>query len=182
MAYVALNDLKQYLGIETGDDDALLQSLLTAAQAMVDAWCRRTFEAATDTVRSYRAADADGETLHLGADLCAVASVVDGDETLVRGATYTTRPRADAPFYALQRVGAWGDGDILVAGRWAYATAAPADVVHATMRLAAYLYRQKDNAAGDLDRTIIAGNTTILPAAFPADVDRLLRPYRRVTV
>ena len=78
---------------------------------------------------------------------------------------------------------AWdGDGEVVVTGRWAYSVTAPDDIRHATVRLAAYLYRQKDNAAGDLDRTVVVGGTTILPAVFPHDVERMLRPYRRVTV
>lgn len=185
MAYATLADLKAYLGIETGDDDALLQQLLESAQVMVDGWCRRTFEAEADSARTFDEYDVAGDLLLFGADLCAVTSVVEGSSTLTRGTDYLTRPRNDddAPWWGLRRLtGDWdGDAEIVVTGRWAYSTSAPADVEQATKRLAAYLYRQKDNAGGDLDRTIIAGNTTILPAAWPADIERTLRPYRRVT-
>ena len=185
MAYATLADLKSYLGIETADDDAILQQLLGAAQALIDRWCRRIFEADEDSARTFDADDVAGDLLLFGADLCAVTSVVEGDSTLTRGTDYLTRPRHDddAPWWGLKRIGTtWSaDDDIVIMGRWAYATSAPADIEQATKRLAAYLYRQKDNAGGDLDRTIIAGNTTILPAAWPADVERMLRPFRRVT-
>jgi len=68
---------------------------------------------------------------------------------------------------------------ITIVGKWAYSATAPADITHACTRLAAYLYRQKDNA-GDMDRAIVAGNATILPAKLPSDVAEILKPYRRL--
>jgi hypothetical protein len=53
----------------------------------------------------------------------------------------------------------------------------PDDIVQATLRLSAYLYRQPANAM-DLDRAVIVGNATIAPGAIPADVFMMLRPYQ----
>lgn len=187
MAYAELSELRAYLGVESNDDDALLQGFLASAQALIDKQAGRTFEATADESRTFDEWDVAGDLLILGADLCSVTSVVEYGSALVRNDDYYTRPRvdSDAPFYALRRADnmAWdGDGEVVVTGRWAYSVTAPDDIRHATVRLAAYLYRQKDNAAGDLDRTVVVGGTTILPAVFPHDVERMLRPYKRVTV
>ena len=75
-----------------------------------------------------------------------------------------------------------GDSEnaITVTGKWAYSTSAPSDIAHVCKRLAAYIYRQKDNA-GDLDRAVIAGNSTILPAQIPSDIRLMLTPYKRLS-
>lgn len=187
MAYAELSELRSYLGVESNDDDALLQGFLATAQALIDKHTGRTFEAPTDESRTFDENDVAGDMLLFGADLCSVTAVVEDGSTLSRNDDYMTRPRidADAPFWGLRRMDSedWTiDGDIVVTGRWAYSITAPDDIRHATVRLAAYLYRQKDNAAGDLDRTVIVGGTTILPAVFPGDIDRMLRPYRRATL
>ena len=187
MAYAELSELRSYLGVESNDDDALLQGFLAAAQAMIDKYAGRTFEASADEIFTFSEWVIAGDLLILGTDLCTVTSVVQDGVALVRNEDYYTRPRvdSDAPFYALRKPdgGAWdGDGGVVVIGRWAYSITAPDDIRHATVRLAAYLYRQKDNAAGDLDRTVVVGGTTILPAVFPNDIEKILRAYRRVTV
>lgn len=187
MAYAELSELRAYLGVESNDDDALLQGFLAAAQALIDKHTGRTFEAAADEARTFGEWDTAGDMLLFGADLCSVTAVVEDGVTLSRNDDFVTRPRidADAPFYGLRKFDndTWTeDGDIVITGRWAYSVTAPDDIRHATVRLAAYLYRQKDNAAGDLDRTVVVGGTTILPAVFPGDIERMLRPYRRVTV
>lgn len=56
----------------------------------------------------------------------------------------------------------------------------PVDVMTATRRLTAFLYRQKDTQA-DIDRPILAGDgTVIMPSALPQDVAQILRPYVRL--
>jgi hypothetical protein len=184
MAYATLLDLLTYLGIDESDaDDALLDSLLARAQAAIDSHTRRTFEASADGVRYFDDRAIGGRLLYLDADLCAITSVVNGDGATVAGTEYTTEPRNVRPWHALvlrpSSVYAWDGltGDIAVTGKWAYSTSAPADVAQACVRLAAWLYRQKDNAGNDLP--MIAGNVTILPSRLPADVMELLNPYVR---
>ena len=185
MAYATLVDLKAYLGIATNlkTDDALLTSLLARAQVAVDSHCRRTFEASTDTTRHYDSGAISGRALHLDGDLCTVTSVVNGDGITVTTGSYTTEPRHATPWFALvlrANSDVWWDGytaDIAVTGKWAYSTTAPADVVQATIRLCAWMFRQKDNTGND--QPMIAGNTTILPARMPTDIADLLEFYVR---
>lgn len=189
MAYTTADDLRSYLGITDTGDDVLLTSLIASAQEMVDSYCGRTFEAAADTTRTFDAYnDVDGATLYLDEDLFSITTVTNGDGVAVSSSEYTTEPRNRAPYYAIRLLPSAGknweaqaDGDnqdaISVAGRWAWSLTPPADVVQATRRLAAWLYRQRDNA--DMDRAVVAGTATILPSAIPADVMTFLNPRRR---
>jgi hypothetical protein len=190
VAYLTNTILKVYLGITESTDDTLLTTLITAAQAAIDAFCRQTFEAAADTTRYFDPTlDAAGRWLYLDAPLAAITSVTNGDGNTVTSGNYITEPRNVTPYRALVLKGnstvAWTwtttpENSIAIVGKWAYSTSAPADVAQACTRLAAYLYRQKNNS-GDLDRAMVIGaNAMLLPSELPKDVYTLLRPYRRL--
>lgn len=189
MAYATTADVKAYLNIGTTTDDALLAALIARAQALVDGFCERTFEASADTTRSFDAvADVDGRRLYLDADLCSIHSVTNGDGTTVASTHYVTEPRNATPYYAITLKGSSGvawtyDDDpenaIAVSGKWAYSSTPPADISQATVRLTAWLYRQRDNSA-DIDRALIAGDVTILPLRLPQDVQAMLARYKRL--
>jgi len=192
MAYCGVDELKEYLGVTGATDDAMLLTLLAAAQRTIDSYCARTFEATADTVRTFDSQrDVDGYTLTVDSDLCAITSIVNGDGTTISNSHYVTEPRNETPYYAIRLKASAGEvwtstaaGDsenaISITGKWAYSTSAPSDIAHVCKRLAAYIYRQKDNA-GDLDRAVIAGNSTILPAQIPSDIRLMLAPYKRLS-
>ena len=192
MAYCGVDELKEYLGVTGATDDAMLLTLLAAAQRTIDSYCARTFEATADTVRTFDSQrDVDGYTLTVDSDLCAITSIVNGDGTTISNSHYVTEPRNETPYYAIRLKASAGEvwtstaaGDsenaISITGKWAYSTSAPSDIAHVCKRLAAYIYRQKDNA-GDLDRAVIAGNSTILPAQIPNDSRLMLTPYKRLS-
>lgn len=189
MAYTTTVLLKTYLGATTDNDDTLLGALIDRAQSIIDRYCVRTFEASANTERTFDAIkDVSGAMLWIDEDLCSINSITNGDGTTVTSSQYTTQPRNETPYYAIKLLAsasvAWTyttdpEDAITISGKWAYSESAPADVVQATLRLAAYLYRQRDNAA-DLDRAVIAGNATILPTSLPSDLKMILAPYRRI--
>lgn len=193
MAYTTASALKTYLGITANDDDTLLGTLVARAQKIVESYTGRVFEVSQDSTKyldAMRDVDEHGRTLYLVDDLCAITSVTNGDGTAVAATEYVTMPRVGGPWWGLMlKQGSavrWNwdaspETAIVVVGKWGYSTSAPADVVQATERLAAYLYRQRDNA-NDLDRAMIAGNTTILPQRLPSDIKDLLEPYRRIAI
>jgi hypothetical protein len=128
--------------------------------------------------------------LFLDAPLCQITTVTNGDGVLVASTDYVALPLNDTPKYALRLRRAsglyWTYGDdwetdtIDIVGRWAYSISAPADIVQACTRLAAYLYRQKNNS-GDLDRGLVIGaGAAILPTDLPRDLKMILAPYVRV--
>jgi hypothetical protein len=65
-----------------------------------------------------------------------------------------------------------------VAGDWGYSTTAPADIVQATLRLAAFFYRQKDAQVFDTVASPELGVITV-PKGIPVDIRLLLDPYRK---
>lgn len=194
MAYVDISTLKLYLGITSVEDDTLLDTMVSSAQAIVDSYCRQTFEATDDTTRYFDAIrDVDGRCLYLGkTPLCAITTVTNGDGSTISASYYVTEPRNETPYCALTLKSnapvAWTysgtpENAIAIEGKWAYSEVAPYDVAQATLRLAAYLYRQKDNQSNDLDRPInTGGGVVLLPSTIPADVKSLLAPYRRLFV
>lgn len=189
MAYTTVSDLKTYLGVTGTGDDTLLGDLIDRAQKIIESATDRVFEASADTTRYFDAIDdVQGAVLWFDEDLCAITTVTNGDSVEVASDEYVTQPRNSTPYDSIKLLSSsnksWTystdpENAISVEGKWAFSTSPPDDIVHATVRLAAYLYRQKDNAK-ELDRTVIAGNATILPANFPSDVMTIIRHYKRL--
>ena len=194
MAYCTLAQVRSYLGIGSTEiaDDVLISALIVRAQQAIDTHCDRKFEAASDSTRYFDVgADTEGRTLWIDEDLCAITTVTNGDSssTVITASQYTTIPRNDTPYYGIRILSSsskmWEydddpEGALSIAGKWAYSTSAPADVVHACVRLVAFLYRQKDTSA-DSDRPILTdAGVTIMPSSLPNDVRQILAPYRRL--
>jgi len=179
-----VEELREYLGITATGDDGLLDGLLRTALAIIEARVDRRFMAVTET-RTFDAPD--GDRLDLGGDLLEIVTVAL-DEAAVTD--YVTSPRGSGPFYALRRSGVarwagtatWGSpSTVTITGRWGYSESLPDDIRHAVLRLAAFLYRQKDTSA-DLDRPLMAeSGHIILPGRFPADVAAIVDRYRKVS-
>lgn len=186
--YVDLATFKAYLGITTTTDDALLVGFLNRAQGVIEARTGRVFECANDSILTFDAVrDVSDRTLLLGTDLCQITEIVNGDGAVVSASAYLTDPPRGTPFWGIRLKRSsdpWAyqgdpEGAISVEGRWAYSVLPPEDIVQATLRLAAFLYRQKDNAV-DGDRPIMTGDgNVLLPSRLPNDVAEMLRPYMR---
>jgi hypothetical protein len=185
MAYATVAQLKAYLNLTGSGDDALLGELIGRAQAAIDRYCDRTFESTPGT-RYYAAEDVDGAVLYLDADLLTVALIQNGDGAEIPVSDCVLLPRNATPKYAivLKTAASWdlgADGQITVYGVWGYSQTPPADIVHATIRLAAYMYRQRDASTFDTVAFPEAGVMTI-PQGIPRDVALILEPYRRVAL
>ncbi len=178
MAYLDRDsDLKPYLGIVGTAEDAVLDDMLTAAQAAIDSYCDRTFEASADTTRTFDAAlDTDGAVLYLDADLCAITTMTNGDAaaTVVAEADYVLIPR-DPPHRAIVLCSgaavSW-QGAISISGRWAYSIVAPAGIVQAMREYAGYMYRAYDRQIDPPERSTDSG--------MPKHIQQLLEAYRRL--
>jgi hypothetical protein len=188
MAYTTPQALRVYKDITSSSDDALLNDLIAAAQAMIDRHCRRTFEAAADATHyfDYSADYVDGDTLWLDEDLCAITTVTNGDSVVVAAGERTTIPRNSTPYYGIRLLSdsgvTWTYDDewmnaISVTGKWAWSTTAPDDIAQACTRLAAFLYKQRD--AQLFDVTAIEAGTVLTPVGIPVDVRTALKPYVR---
>ena len=185
MAYATTIQLKDYLGITNSTDDNLLEDFISRAEGIIDGYTGRHFEAETAT-KYFTEAETNGRDLILdGYDLLSVTKLTNGDAVEVTTGNYRLFPRNDNPKWKikLDESKSWsfsdGDSEISVAGTWGWSAIAPADIQHACIRLAAFLYRQKDTSA-DIDRPIVTGDgVTIMPSGIPADVQKLLTPYKR---
>jgi hypothetical protein len=130
----------------------------------------------------------DGRTLWLGADLCAITSITNGNGTAVSLSDVVTIDINVKPWYAIRLKDSasiqWTftgtpEYSISVVGRFAYSTTPPADIVSATLMLGAYLYRRREGGP-DTDRNIISADGVLMaPARFPTDVSTIIKKYVR---
>ena len=190
MAYCTVTNVKEYLGNTTTGDDALINSIIPRAQAAIDAYCHRSFEATADTTRTFDAdRDTDGPVLYFDEDMASITTVTNGDGSVIASSSYSTEPRNRTPYCAIKLKVSSGvvweydsnndpEDAISVAGRWAWSVTAPNDIAHACIRLAGYFYRQKDAQVYDTTATPELGIITV-PTGFPKDVKNLIEPYRR---
>lgn len=192
MSLCTVSDVSEYLGLSESSDDGLLSSLILAAEGMIARHTGRTFDATTDSIRYFNpVTSCRGSWLYFDADLAAApTTVVNGDGATIASTKYVVQPRNMAPYYAIKLLGSSGvswtyttdpDSAIVITGKWGYSTAPPDEVRHACTRLAAFLYRQRDNA-GDSDRTIVTQAGVVKPLTMPADIATLLQPYVRTTI
>lgn len=190
--YCSLEQLKAYVGAATANDDSLLTDCIVRAQSVIESVTRRVFECAADSTRTLDAvADVAGRTLYLDADLCQITSITNGDGSAVSPAQIVGEPRNATPYYALTLKGSTGlawtytsdpEDAISIVGRWAYSVLPPGDIEQACVRLAGWLYRQKDSSSDLYRPTVSADGATLLPARLPRDIEYLLAAYRRVVV
>ncbi len=198
--YTDLGALKEYLGIGTDagtDGDWLLQQSIERAERAIDNYTRRTFVGTPGTVyysRFYQT-HLRGNDFYLDQDLHTLVSLTLGDGrtvpvdgTVPGSGSVWTEPRNAGPPYRVLRlksaIGAytWNtDQDMVVAGTWGFSTVAPDDIVQATTRYAAYLYRQKDVTPNDQIGYAEGPGVQPMGRGMPDDVRYLLSPYRSRT-
>lgn len=188
MAYATAQDLITYLGATSQRDTTVLEAFIGRAERIIDVACRRTF-AASDATRFYtqHSARITGSLLVLDDDLLSLSQVINGTGEEIPTSGIWLEPLNTPPYGHLRLKSGYvwtfnTDGEIQVTGMWGYAATVPADITQATIRLAAFLYRQKDTSA-DIDRAMLTGDgVTIMPSALPNDVTMMLASYQRSEV
>lgn len=187
--YPTFQDLKLYLGINTDKNDAILVKTLKRAISTFENMCGRSFIPKAE-VRFY---DANGEEVisHKrlfirSGDLISVSELKIDNEIVPSSEYFFT----DAiPHFALslkassdfsfKYYSTTPERTISITGSWGYQDEVPDDVFGAIVRLASWLYQQKDNAM-ELDRPIAMSNAMILPSSLPADVEGISMFYKKV--
>jgi hypothetical protein len=192
MAYIELEDLRSYLGIEpteTADDD-LLEGAIEAAQSYINSQTNRRFEAHTETRHYQREArnDQDRTRLDLDADLISITTLTNGDTagTVITAANYWLMPRNDGPPYHQIKLysdtGVYWEWDpdiwVAVLGEWGYSQDPPADIREACLQIAAYAYKKKDSQVFDTTAVPEAG-VIVIPAGIPASARMIIERYKR---
>lgn len=181
--YSTLANLKEYLGITTAGDDAILQASLDRAEAIFAAHFSATFYAQTETRYFGAMAVEDyGRVLWLDKPLLVLDSLTNGNSNAITA--YWLLPRNATPYWFIRLKSAANttfqfnaDGEIAVTGDWGYTTTPPDEAVQAVLRLAAYLYRQKDSQVFETTAAPEFGIMTI-PGGIPKDVETLISLLR----
>lgn len=205
MAYVSLAEVMLYIGnIEEIDEESTLptdalEEMILSAQAFVDTYCNQTFEASTDTTRTFYVRDIEhggsvyGLTLVFDAPLYQITSITNGNDVIVAPSDYILEPRNYGPPYHEVRLKStsglfweWGADDyedsvVSVVGRWAYSLTPPQNIKQAMYRLTHWLYKQRENTP-ETDRAVQVGDLLLFPAVLPKDIIDLLAPYQRRNV
>lgn len=196
MAYITVSGLKVYLEITSSDDDAILATFCEAAQAEVESYTQRVFEAPADTTRWFTPLDRahggdllrDGYTLAFDTDLVSITSIVNGDGTTLPSGAYIALP-LNQPQKEMVKIKnnvqyfwTYGDepvGSVAITGRWAWSLTPPGPVVMATYMLARYLYDRRNDSSSSRD-VLSSDGVVIAAAKVPGDIFKLLAPYKRL--
>ncbi len=190
--YTTVNELKTYLHITGSGDDTLLGDLVTRASRMLDDHCGRWFVAQEET-RRYDAVGSHitGKLLLFDADLLSLTSLTNGDGSSISLDDVILRPVNWQPYFGValkQSSGlSWAyttdpEAAIEVEGEWGYSETAPEPIQQAALRLAAWLYRQRDTGAETGEVQVTDRGVSIAPARLPRDVLDLIGPYVRVRI
>lgn len=193
--YVTLNDFRRYIAANSNmlgtDENELLANCLVTAEGQIDDYTRRNFAAVPGT-RYYSRWVARGmikETalyFEDGVELYALpqnGTVFGGDGRRIPVGSIWLEPRNAGPPFKVIRlyspyVWSWNtDAEIAVPGTWGFSLSAPTPIQFATLELATYIYRSKDNGPGEVAGFDQAGNQ-IQPRGIPENVRRKIEPYR----
>lgn len=193
MAIVSYADYAAYRNLPdsvTVEEQDRITEVLTKAQARIETYCGRVFEAATAT-RTYDATGPhiDGRMLLVDADLLSVTTLTNGDGSVIPSGDYVLRPNNGNPKYAIvlkassSHYWTWADDPeqaISVAGSWGFDTSAPPDIEQAVLQLADWYRKLQSQQPSDIGAARRLPDGTIeLPSRLPKDIADLCEPYVR---
>jgi hypothetical protein len=169
--YISVPQLRDYIGSDTSNFEAVAASVCTVASYAIDSMCGRNF-AAAGTVASARSIPADWLQNYYRHDVYDIATTTDlviktdtdGDgtfETTWTASDYQLEPlngivsgRSGYPFDTIRAVGDYlfpslchGQASLQVTARWGW-VATPDEVEHAALVGAAELFKGKDAIDG----------------------------------
>lgn len=186
--YAGTTLLRQYLNFQGSQGTALngfLQTCLDNAESLITDYTRRNFAGTPGTAyyNRYQQNRVRDNALWLDQDLFSLTGLINGDSQVIPLGSVWLEPRNDAPPYRIVRlkssyVYVWNtDSDVIVSGTFGYSTTPPPSIVQSTVRLGAYLYRQRDVGITDVAGFQEGGEVTIT-SGIPSDVRWLLNPFR----
>jgi len=190
--YPTLKDLKTYLSIETNKDDSLLTSKLTQAIVSFEniVGGRKFVSDALTTKIFYSNQNnfIDTRTFFFLDDCCHVETLTINNN-IINPNHYIVFDSSQTPLTKIMLLNACpynfsnysvieNFSTIQIEGHWSYSIKCPEDVHGSIIRLASWLYNQKDNAA-DYDKPVAFTMLSRLPVGIPSDVIFTAQTYMR---
>lgn len=186
--YIELADLRDYLGFtgtQAQAQDGIMQDCIDRAESGIDAYTRRNFvgTAGTYYVNRFGQRNVVGQALYLDRDLHSLSGVINGDGQTIPVGSVWLEPQNEHPKRIVRLkssyVWVWNtDSDLIISGTFGYGTTPPDDIKQATVRYAAWLFRQKDIGGVPEASGFPEAGEQQFPRGIPDDVRYLLSPYR----
>ena len=179
--YITLSELKDWGEFDNSNDDDVLGMVISGACKAIDNYCGRTFTYDVATQRSFsrRGVVRDpivGRTLFFDKDLASEALVISDDPTV------EYLPLNGPPYYGMILTdGSWTYPTVTISGYWAYSETPPDDIKVACLKLADWMFEQKNTNEG-VGVMITPEGQVLLPSGLPDFIVTILNPYRKARV
>lgn len=180
-ALTTLQAVKDYLGITSNADDALLESFINRVTDSFEAYCARKFKSASYT--EYHDGKGSDKLFPKQAPITTVTSIYDDSEwawgasTLIASTEYRI---VDEAYIQLKSTTFMDDvQNVKITYTAGYSTI-PADVEHACIEQAAWLYRKsKGQLQGVAAKSLADGSISYSARDLLPELKLALEPYRR---
>ncbi|KKM68524.1 hypothetical protein LCGC14_1460000 [marine sediment metagenome] len=179
--YITLSELKDWGDFDGTNDDEMLGTVISGAIKAIDNYCGRTFTYDEATVRSFSRYgivrdNVDGRLLLFDEDLASEALVISDSPTVIY------LPENNTPYYGMYLVeGSWTYPTVTVSGYWAYSETPPDDIKVGCLKLADWMFEQKNTNEG-VGVMITPEGQVLLPSGLPDFIVTILNPYRKARV
>lgn len=173
-----LANARQWLGLTSTNDDALLSRLITATSNYIQSWLNRSF--ASQAYTETRDGAGGERMLFANYPVTAVASVT------IDGQSIPLASGSQAPGYLFSTTTLFVNGYAFTRGRQnvtiAYTAgfaATPAEIEQACLELMAVRYKERDRI-GQVSKSIGGETITFSQKDFPDSVRTILNNYKKV--
>lgn len=183
-----IDRVKRYLSLESlPADDILIEECIDRAETHLEEWTGRWFKRRKDT-RRYDCPTNGEDTLILDFDMLKTIKVGNGDGTIIPAADMRYLPANLMPKFAIRLVGdsawTWSDTPVQAIGvraYWGFTSEPDHYTIQAAIRLAVFLYKQKDSQVFDTT-TFVDGGVIVVPQGIPKYVADFLGARTRAGV
>ena len=180
MAYSTLAEVKTFCQVSGAGDDTLLTAILAAAEAYVENYTGRVFDAASETDQAFtRLHGKPGESRFSGQTLYFYSECADTPSAITDSPTVVMIPEDGPPYYGMFiSDGSWAYPTVTVTAYWGYSKTVPADIELAVWRICKWMYDMRHTSSGD--QLVVAPNGQVLiPEGLPSDIKVLLDKYKK---